>query len=498
MINKIYSKILYINTLVLILIFNQNNCFSEFVKIIGEKDITEFPIGIFQIEDNLLLSVTSVNNYANINEILVQKFDTLGNELNTNKIQMNTNFYLSGIDILNDSSGFILSGNYETNFLGKKVQTGFILKMDKDGNKLWMQDFLFNLGTTLFYKTNELEDGTIVIAGGLINPLKNNLFDYLIIKTNSVGELLWYKSYGTYGNEVAKRAVQTKDGDFILSGDSNGSLIDESYSVSLTSVYVMGLDSLGEFKWHYFIGNGNLSFGCQEHIITKDDNVVICGEGVVDESGSFDYLFIKIDKDGKILNKKTIGTPEFSEAAFNICEFSNGNFGVVGYENSTTTGFVQRFIYYLLDSEFNIILKHRFTNSGRGQGNYIGLGKNESVLMAGTIQNLDIFDDGLICYLNSQNKLVTSVNYINSTNYNEDLIINLFPNPCFETFNIKSNISFDLITVYNSLGECKGKVFLEENNEYNLNTNDYFSGLYYLKLSKNNNYIGSQSFFKSK
>jgi len=504
----LHTIIINLNLIILILLLNSNICYSEFIKTIGENGIIEYPIGIFQMEDNLILSATAATNYSTVNEILFQKLDTLGNIISTNKLRMFSNFYLSGMDILKDSSGFILSGNYETNLLGKAIQTGFILKLDKDGNKLWIQDFLLNIGKTLFYKTNELEDGSIVVAGGIINSDKNNLFDYLIIKTNSFGELLWHKSYGTYGNEVAKRAVQTKDGGFILSGDSNGSLENESYS-SNTNVYVMGLDSVGEFKWHYFIGNGNLPFGCQEHILTKDDNVVICGEGTVDKNGTFDFLLIRVDKEGKILNQKTIGSPEFSEAAFSICEYKNGNFGFVGYENSTTAGFIQRFIYYLIDSEFNVILKHAFTQSGRGQGNYIGLGMNESVLMAGIIQNDDIFDDGLICYLNPNNKLITSINNTNQTEQKNNLEVNLFPNPSYDFININSNLSFDLISVYNSLGECEENIFVEENNgyngykngynkEYNLNTTKYSAGLYYLILSKNNKYIGSQTFIKSK
>ena len=71
----------------------------------------------------------------------------------------------------------------------------------------------------------QTSDGGFIIVGFSFSDdgdltVNNGAYDYWIIKTDSIGEILWQKSYGGSGGDYAESAQQTTDGGYIVSGRS--------------------------------------------------------------------------------------------------------------------------------------------------------------------------------------------------------------------------------------------------------------------------------------
>ncbi len=55
------------------------------------------------------------------------------------------------------------------------------------------------------------------------NKVKKGTADYLVIKTKENGEELWRKSVGSSGEDILKKAIETRDGGYLLTGTSKAS-----------------------------------------------------------------------------------------------------------------------------------------------------------------------------------------------------------------------------------------------------------------------------------
>lgn len=454
--------------LFLIIIFSLSsyNLYSNWTKSFSNPTQNEYLNGAFQIEPNLIItSGYSVDYDKNFN-INFFKFDTLGNQLDIKQIEMGSYFFLSGFTILNDSSGFIYSGNIEiSNELTKKM-VGFALKVDREGNEIWRK-YYTEIPEHIFQKVSTTNDGSFLIAGGLINDF-TKLFDFLVIKIDSNGEVIWQKSYGTMGNEVAKRATQTATGKIIIGGDSDGDYFFGT-RYSYTSIWMVGLDENGELLWQNRIANG-FAFGCQDHFLNKDNEIIVCGEGNVEEFGVFEFVVLRLNEDGELLTFHTYGGTETSDAAFSICQLTNGNYALVGYMN-TISVFTQDFIYSLMDNNFNELKREKITSEGRGQGLFVGNGFNGSLLLCGVQQkNLEL-ESNLLSYITNGDDLLTNIeNDVLIDNFSTE--INIYPNPSLDFVSFEYKYLINQIQIWDISGKLVKTIEVKSSNASKIATID--------------------------
>ena len=97
-------------------------------------------------------------------------------------------------------------------------------------------------------------DGGYILFGTTGNDNMGGDTDYYLVKTNSLGEILWEKTYGGEKHELGRSARQTSDGGFILAGISNSFIPDS------TVVYLVKTDSAGNLEWeNIYYGGGAVS-----------------------------------------------------------------------------------------------------------------------------------------------------------------------------------------------------------------------------------------------
>lgn len=131
--------------------------------------------------------------------------------------------------ILGGSSASGSSGNKS---LSNKKGTDFwVIKLDSMGQPLWQQTY--NIGKVdMLTSLVENPDGTLLLGGyaqseviGMENKRdKKEINDYIALKISTDGEELWREAVGSSGEDHLRKAIQTRDGSYILAGTSNGSI----------------------------------------------------------------------------------------------------------------------------------------------------------------------------------------------------------------------------------------------------------------------------------
>jgi len=156
--------------------------------------------------------------------------------------------------------------------------------------------------------------------------------DYLhnvvcIIKTNTIGDFLWEKTYKTTtGDTVAVSAINTTtDGGYIFAGTKDSS------GWSTENIYLIKTDSLGNVMWTKLFKNAQGYFVQQ----TTDGGYIIGGRTSTYGAGNSDMYLIKTDSLGTIQWTKTYGTVNSDYLSF-VQQTIDGGYMISGACNSPT------------------------------------------------------------------------------------------------------------------------------------------------------------------
>lgn len=145
----------------------------------------------------------------------------------------------------------------------------------------WSKDYEWGNGRSIV----QTDDGGYAIAGDAQPWVteREGESGYLLIKTNSTGDIQWWKNYG---GEHANDVIQTRDGGYLLAG--SGTLLN-----------LLKTDSEGNAQW-----NRTLPFQVHSLIQTNEFEYVLTGCTESSEDG-FDIWLVKTDEKGNIKWNKT-------------------------------------------------------------------------------------------------------------------------------------------------------------------------------------------------
>ncbi|MBK7965375.1 MAG: hypothetical protein IPK10_08860 [Bacteroidetes bacterium] len=131
--------------------------------------------------------------------------------------------------------GFILGGYSDSNISGDKTENRkqgedyWILKTDSLGNIQW-QNTIGGDRSDVLLSIQQTTDKGYILGGysnsdGIFDKSEhsigpNQYSDYWIVKTDSVGNILWENTIGGYSKDELYSIVQTTDGGYILGGVS--------------------------------------------------------------------------------------------------------------------------------------------------------------------------------------------------------------------------------------------------------------------------------------
>lgn len=173
-------------------------------------------------------------------------------------------------------------------------------------------------------------------------------FDYWILKLDSEGLVVWDKTIGANGSDIRPVAIEAHDGGFLIGGSSNSAMSTDKREDAINESYdfwVIKTDAVGNVLWENTIGGVQLEIltdmvivpegymlGGYSHTNSELDR----NDKTEPNRGSSlwaDYWMVKIDKRGRVLWDKAYGgSNEDQPAAFKGT--ADGGFVFGGYSYS--------------------------------------------------------------------------------------------------------------------------------------------------------------------
>ena len=201
-------------------------------------------------------------------EIYVIKTDSNGDTLWTNTFGGTGLYWAAHIEQTLDG-GYIISGSED---IYGGCPNIYVIKTDSIGNTQWTRIYGTH-GVTMGegYYIKPLTDGYIL--GGYIFDSQNpNLMAQAnLIRIDSIGDTLWTKRYGGLGYEIFTSALKTNDGGFCLTGVSNSQT---PGAAGPHDVYIVRTDSVGDTLWTRTYGGDNWEWAISMDLVQEGGYIV--------------------------------------------------------------------------------------------------------------------------------------------------------------------------------------------------------------------------------
>lgn len=252
-----------------------------------------------QLPDSGYIMTGGTATYSNgQTDIWLVRADAYGNQLWTKSIGGTGFDFANMVKPTPVDNGFIICGL--TNSYGGGDNDGWIVKTDVNGNTQWSR-------TVGDAGLQELEAIVLTSDGGYAAVGVNyttgtQYYDILLVKLNSAGVIQWQKNIGGQGYEIGNSIQETADHGFIISGQTY------SYGLEDGDTYLAKTDSTGNLQWYKSITNRGIQESHYVAIAPDGGYVMIADADSLDNSlGQTDIWLIKTDSNGDTLWTRTLG-----------------------------------------------------------------------------------------------------------------------------------------------------------------------------------------------
>ncbi|MBU1937293.1 T9SS type A sorting domain-containing protein, partial [bacterium] len=167
-------------------------------------------------------------------------------------------------------------------------------------------------------------DGGYILAGytGVINP--QYPIDFWLVKTDSFGDTLWTRTFGSSSDDYGYSVQLTSDGGYIIAGSYAGNF------------GVIKTDSNGDSLWGQVFGGAGLD-ACYYVAQMSDDGYILGGYTESFGAGDKDAWLLRTDANGDSLWSRTFGGMEY-EDCHSILQTSDGGYIFAGRTRSFGAG----------------------------------------------------------------------------------------------------------------------------------------------------------------
>ena len=369
--------------------------------------------------------------------------------------------YAAQVSMDNNFVTFGRQGKFEVNY--------YLNKWDTSGNIIWSKFYSIQNNHDSGNSMHQTSDGGFIMAGITENN-SLNIYNTLVAKTDSVGNLEWAKTYVGSAEEECNAVKQVPDGGFLIAGTT------QTFGSSFQNVFVIKTDSLGDTLWTRTYSNSGNPIEAYALNLTNDNGFIITGRALYNSV----YLvpLIRGDSLGNILWAKYYGLSGgsgFGNAGHDVIQTIDGGFIICGYtRNSGDWG------GYLIKTD-------QFGNSGCNEDT-VTLNQGYAPFQVTTV-TLATGSNALVKYPpNVVTKGATVFDFCSGVGVEEfnsnSESLQLYPNPSAGVFEINFDqfIIDGYLTIYNMFGENVFELKIENINSIEISINNLKSGVYLVKL----------------
>jgi hypothetical protein len=217
---------------------------------------------------------------------------------------------------------------------------GWVVKLDKDGNILW-QKALGGSDFDTFYSIAESPDGGYIAAGdtrsddGDVSGY-HGVNDGWVVKLDKDGNKLWQKTMGGSNADGIKSIIVTPDGGYLTAGITKSNDGDISGNHGEGDAWIARLDKDGNTLWQKALGGSDWETAYAVASTAEGSYVIAAStrSNDGDVSGFHggdgdDAWVVKLDKDGNKLWQKVVGGSA-TDVASSIVTIVNGGYVIAG------------------------------------------------------------------------------------------------------------------------------------------------------------------------
>ncbi len=215
-------------------------------------------------------------------------------------------------------------------------QDAFVAKLNSSGSLEWTK-ILGGLGHDIGNDILSTTDGgyfAVCGVDGFAYPYPGNHggADGVLYKLDSVGNILWERSYGGSGADVAERIISTSDGNFVIGAITSSQDGDISGMPVAEDLWLFKIDNAGTILWDYCYGEyqndeiGDLKETSEHGFIASGTTGSIC-------FGFRNYFILKIDSLGNEQWRNCFGGL-LDDIANSIIQTSDSTYIVAGVTES--------------------------------------------------------------------------------------------------------------------------------------------------------------------
>ena len=262
-----------------------------------------------------------------------------------------------GSYILGGTSSSNASADLEKNPFGKSEDSRgnldfWIVKLKADGSMQW-QKTIGGQYVDELKSISQTKDGGYILGGYSNSPVSGDkteanfgLGDYWIVKIDETGTIEWQRTLGGDKDDNLFTLSQTKDGGFIVGGNSNSGATNSKSKSSQngSDFWVLKLDEKGEIDWQetYNYGkidvltsivenkDGSYLIGGYAQSEAKANAQKVLGKSLSsDKEGINDYIALKINAKGEEIWSQTVGS-KGDEVLKKLLETRDGGYLLAG------------------------------------------------------------------------------------------------------------------------------------------------------------------------
>jgi hypothetical protein len=257
------------------------------------------------------------------------------------------------------------------------------IKSDKYGNINWQYSEDFNdYNIHYFNDIIESNDNNFIIGATVADSIVGFSNAGILKLDKNTGDTIWLKTYGiNTSSEYCYSIKKTTNNGFVFSDVRYST---DSLNVMQSDVYLVKTDSLGNLEWEKTFGGAKYEWG-QSIELTDDGGYVILGITTTFGAGGVDMYCIKTDSVGNLLWEKTFGS-YWDDFGLSVCKLQDGNFALVGNTHLNSTKIAANIIK--INPEGEIIWQKKFVGNYDAQ-EFTGVKKSTTgeIIVCGNSQS---------------------------------------------------------------------------------------------------------------
>jgi len=284
----------------------------------------------FLLIGNVFLSSGAVNG-------LIAKMDTQGNIVWNITVGGEKVDRLFSAVATND--GFLAVG-FTNSFADKNGSDVWVVKINSGGSVMWSKTYGWSRDDAGEAITSTPDDCYMI--AGYTNSIGEGDYDFLLLKIDSSGNMLWYRTYGGSQSDMAD-AIASVPGGYIVAGNTF------SFGANDSKAWILKVDLNGNLIWDKMIG-GPLYDMPTSIIVSAYGGYVIGGWTTSYGSGERDFWIFQLDGNGNLQWSRTVRQNGYTEA-YSAIELGQNEYLMAGWSNAVGKGVL--YDYYLIKINVN-------------------------------------------------------------------------------------------------------------------------------------------------